>query len=66
MKAELVQQRIVWLLSLLAMVLLIGAPAARAQAQENIANLPAVDDNITNDDSHNPPSRVARISVADG
>jgi hypothetical protein len=48
------------------MTLLVGAPAVRAQAQENIANLPAVDDNVTNDDTHDPPSRVARISVADG
>ena len=32
----------------------------------NGTNLPAVDDNITDDDSHNPPSRVARISFTDG
>ena len=30
------------------------------------ANLPAVDENITEDESHNPPSRVARISFTDG
>lgn len=29
-------------------------------------NLPPVDDNITNDESQNPPSRAARISVVDG
>jgi hypothetical protein len=29
-------------------------------------NMPAVDDNVTNDESQNPPSRVARISVVDG
>jgi hypothetical protein len=66
MKADLKQGKLLWLLSTIAIVLFLGAPAARAQAQDNIANLPAVDDNITNDDSHDPPSRVARLSVADG
>jgi hypothetical protein len=47
-------------------VLLLVAPLVRAQAQENIANMPAVDDNITADDSHDPPSRVARLSVVEG
>jgi hypothetical protein len=59
------------LLSAIAMLLLLSAPALRAQAQENIANMPATgsataDDNITADDSHDPPSRVARISVIEG
>ena len=35
------------------------------QADPN-GNMPAVDDNITDDESHNPPSRVARISFTDG
>jgi hypothetical protein len=84
------------LLSLLATVLFLAAPAVRAQdqpqrvdqapvtqappapsaedqsqmgqmpADPNAANMPAVDDNITEDDTHNPPSRVARISFTDG
>jgi len=66
MKAQIAEQRLLWLLSMVAIVLFLAAPAVRAQAQENIANLPAVDDNITNDDTHDPPSRVARISVTDG
>jgi len=45
---------------------LVAAPSLRAQAQDNIANVPAVDDNVTSDDSHDPPSRVARISLLDG
>jgi hypothetical protein len=49
-----------------AAVLLLVAPDVRAQAQENIANMPTVDDNITADDSHNPPSRVARLSIVEG
>jgi hypothetical protein len=49
-----------------AVVLFLVAPAVRAQAQDNIANRPAVDDNVTADDSHDPPSRVARLSVIDG
>ena len=36
------------------------------QTDPNASNLPAVDDNITDDESHNPPSRVARISFTDG
>src|SRR5208337_789309 len=35
------------------------------QADPN-GNMPEVDDNITDDESHNPPSRVARISFTDG
>lgn len=66
MKARLIQLKLFSLFSLLALLLFFMAPAVRAQAQENIANLPAVDDNVTNDDSHNPPSRVARLSVLDG
>ena len=50
----------------LAALLLLASPVVRAQAQENIANLPAVDDNITADDSHDPPSRVARVSIVEG
>ena len=66
MKAQNTQGKLLWLLSVLALALFFAAPAVRAQAQENIANVPAVDDNITNDDTHDPPSRVARLSVADG
>jgi hypothetical protein len=36
------------------------------QADPNATNMPAVDDNITADESQNPPSRVARISFSDG
>ncbi len=35
-------------------------------ASPDMTNMPAVDDNITDDESHNPPSRVARISFTDG
>jgi len=73
-EAHSLQQKLFWLLAVFAMVLFFGAPAVRAQAQDNIANVPAnaaantpaVDDNITNDDTHDPPSRVARLSVLDG
>ncbi len=41
-------------------------PPAENQGMQADPNLPAVDDNITDDESHNPPSRVARISFADG
>ena len=54
-----------WVLCFAAVLLLI-APAVRAQAQENIANMPAVDDNVTADDTHDPPSRVARLSIVEG
>ncbi|MGC2764455.1 MAG: DUF6600 domain-containing protein [Candidatus Acidiferrum sp.] len=36
------------------------------QNDPNATNMPAVDDNITSDESQNPPSRVARISLTDG
>jgi hypothetical protein len=39
---------------------------SNAQGDSNATNLPPVDDNISNDESHNPPSRVARLSVVDG
>jgi hypothetical protein len=58
--------RILAWLSCFAAILLLLAPALRARAQENIANVPAIDDNINADDSHDPPSRVARISVVEG
>src|SRR5271167_2896392 len=45
-------------------------PEARAQGQvqadPNMSTLPAVDENITDDESHNPPSRVARTSFTEG
>jgi hypothetical protein len=77
MKAQSVQIKFLTVFTVMAMLLFFAAPSARAQAQENIANLPAntsttqgnvpaVDDNITNDDTHDPPSRVARISVVEG
>jgi uncharacterized membrane protein YgcG len=62
MKQSRVLARLLWF----AAILLLAAPALRAQAQENIANMPAVDDNVTADDSHDPPSRVARVSVVEG
>jgi len=70
MKATLLSKSITFLLTA-AVVFFLGAPVLRAQAQENIANMPATgsatgDDNITADDSHDPPSRVARISVIEG
>lgn len=66
MKAQSIQLKLASLLTLSAMALFLAVPVVRAQAQENIANLPAVDDNVGTDDTHDPPSRVARISVADG
>jgi hypothetical protein len=70
MKATLLSKSVALLLAV-ATVLFLSAPVLRAQAQENIANMPATgsatgDDNITADDSHDPPSRVARISVIEG
>ena len=66
MKSILKHQRLfAWLACFVAVVFL-AAPVVRAQAQENIANMPAVDDNVTADDSQDPPSRVARISVIEG
>ena len=70
MKATLLSKSVAFLLAA-ATVFFLGAPVLRAQAQENIANMPATgaatgDDNITADDSHDPPSRVARISVVEG
>jgi hypothetical protein len=44
----------------------------QGQMQQNdpnaaaVPDMPAVDDNITDDESHNPPARVARISFTDG
>jgi len=49
-----------------AALLICFVPGSRAQAQENIANLSTVDDNVTADDSQDPPSRVARLSVIEG
>ena len=66
MNSNLKQQRWLAWVACLAAILFLAAPVVRAQAQENIANLPAVDDNITADDSKDPPSRVARISVIEG
>src|SRR6201993_891970 len=60
------------LVSSLSLALFLAAPSVHAQdqaqapASENVSNLPPVDDNITADDSHDPPSRVARISLVDG
>jgi hypothetical protein len=36
------------------------------QTDPNATNMPAVDDNITDDETHNPPSRAARVSFTDG
>jgi len=66
MKATSIEQKLAVLLSSFAVLLFFAAPIVRAQAQEDISNLPAVDDNITADETHNPPSRVARLSVLDG
>jgi len=41
-------------------------PGQMQQTDPNAANMPAVDDNITEDETHNPPSRAARISFTDG
>lgn len=70
MKATTLYKSIALLLAMVT-VLFLSAPVLRAQAQENIANVPATgpataDDNIAADDSHDPPSRVARISVIEG
>ena len=72
MKATLLYKSFAFFLALTT-ALFVLAPIVRAQAQENIANMPAAgpvtatdDPNITNDDSHDPPSRVARVSVIEG
>jgi hypothetical protein len=70
MKSNSIHSRIIALFSCLAVVLFLVAPSLRAQeqppAEATMSNLPAVDDNITADESHNPPSRVARLSFIDG
>jgi hypothetical protein len=82
MKAIAIQSKVTKLFSCLAVVLFLALLSLRAQDQPqvqppaqapadpqpdaNLSNMPALDDNITADDSHNPPSRVARISVVDG
>ena len=43
-----------------------AADQGQMQNDPNATNLPAVDDNISSDESLNPPSRVARISLTDG
>ncbi len=72
MNVNTVHSKFLAVFSCLALVLFMGAPSlpaqnqAQMQPQENISNLPVVDDNITSDESQNPPSRVARISFTDG
>ena len=76
MKASSVQAKVLAILSCFALVFFLEAPSLQAQDQaappaqpqagENISNMPAVDDNLAADDSHDAPSRVARISFFDG
>ena len=90
MKAISIGSKASGLLSGLAVLLFLAAPALRAQdqperqdqpqvqeqpqmdnqgpaqADSDATNMPAVDDNVTDDESHNPPSRAARISFTDG
>jgi hypothetical protein len=89
MNALSIRSKVGGLLSGLAMVLFLTAPALRAQEQPQDQtqrqdqsappqmdsqgqmqptdpNMPAVDDNISDDDTHNPPSRAARVSFTDG
>jgi hypothetical protein len=67
MKTRSIHSKLIVLPSCFALLLFLAAPTLRAQAQEDMSNGPVADDNnITADETHNPPSRVARISVAEG
>ena len=69
MKPNLTGKRFIALFFSLAGLLFLMTPVTRAQAQENVANVPA-QDNIgmepSADDTQDPPSRVARMSYMDG
>jgi len=69
MKSKLTGKRLIALFFTLAGLLFLVAPVIRAQAQENIANLPPQENGEmvpSADDSQDPPSRVARLSYMDG
>jgi len=69
MKPNLTGKRFIALFFSLAGLLFLVTPVLRAQAQENIANVPPQDNGEmvpSADDSQDPPSRVARLSYMDG
>jgi hypothetical protein len=74
MKFNLTGRLLITTLFALAGLLFLLTPATRAQAQENIANVTTPDPTAPDttgmepsaDDSHDPPSRVARLSYFDG
>jgi hypothetical protein len=69
MKSNLTGKRLIALFFTLAGLLFLVTPVVRAQAQENIANVPPQDNGEmvpSADDSQDPPSRVARLSYMDG
>lgn len=69
MKPNLTGKRFIALFFSLAGLLLLMTPVIRAQAQENVANIPAQDNGgmePSADDTQDPPSRVARMSYMDG
>ncbi len=66
MKANLSTKSTTALLLCLAASLFLLAPVVRAQAEDNADNAPTGDVGPSADDSHDPPSRVARISFTDG
>src|SRR5208282_2270915 len=74
MNANSIQAKVLAVVSSCALVFFLGAPSlpaqdqgsAQPQASESISNAPSVDDNLMPDDSHDAPSRVARISFFDG
>jgi hypothetical protein len=69
MKPNLTGKRFVALFFTMAGLLFLVAPVIRAQAQENVANVPPQDNGEmapSSDDTQDPPSRVARLSYMDG
>jgi hypothetical protein len=66
MKANLTDKSTIAFLLCLAASLFLLSPAVKAQSPENDATLTSGDTGPSADDTHDPPSRVARISFTDG
>jgi uncharacterized membrane protein YgcG len=66
MKANLTAKSTIALLLCLAASLFLLSPGVKAQGPENDASVASGDVGPSADDSHDPPSRVARISFIDG
>jgi len=66
MKATFTGKSIAASLLCLACLLFLSSPSAKAQAQDNVANLATSDNGPSANDNNNPPALVARISVIEG